>query len=96
MRAVIMAGGEGVRLRPYTRILPKPMLPLGNRPILAWLLDRLVAGGVTEVTLAVRYMGYVFRSYFGRREAGGGAGALRGGGRAAGDRRCPPAYSGPG
>lgn len=65
MRAVIMAGGEGVRLRPYTRILPKPMLPLGHRPILAWLLDRLVAGGVTEVTLAVRYLGYVFRSYFG-------------------------------
>ncbi len=65
MRAVIMAGGEGLRLRPYTRILPKPMLPLGNRPILAWLLDRLVAAGVTEVTLAVRYMGYVFRSYFG-------------------------------
>lgn len=65
MRAVIMAGGEGLRLRPYTRILPKPMLPLGHRPILAWLLDRLVAGGVTEVTLAVRYMGYVFRSYFG-------------------------------
>lgn len=65
MRAVIMAGGKGVRLRPYTEVLPKPMLPLGERPILAWLLDRLAAAGVTEVTLAVHYLDYVFRVFFG-------------------------------
>src|SRR5690606_41541087 len=62
MRAVIMAGGEGLLLRPYTRILPKPMLPLGHRPILAWLMGRLVAGGVTEVPLALRELGYRVRS----------------------------------
>lgn len=65
MKAVIMAGGKEVRLQPYTLILPKPMLPLGDRPILAWLLGRLVGAGVTNVTLAVHYLDYVFRSCFG-------------------------------
>lgn len=66
MRALIMAGGRGVRLHPYTLVLPKPMLPLGDRPILAWLLERLVAHGVTDMTLAIGYMEYVFRAYFGK------------------------------
>lgn len=65
MQAVIMAGGKGVRLQPYTRILPKPMLPLGDRPILEWLIRRLKAAGVTDVTLAVRHLGYVIRAFFG-------------------------------
>jgi NDP-sugar pyrophosphorylase family protein len=68
MRAAIMAGGNGIRLRPYTQVLPKPMLPLGERPILAWLIDRLVRAGVTEIDLAVRHLQYVFASYFGNGE----------------------------
>ncbi|MFZ5823272.1 MAG: sugar phosphate nucleotidyltransferase [Bacillota bacterium] len=90
MRAVVMAGGKGIRLQPYTRILPKPMLPLGEYPILAWLLLALGAAGITDITLAVHHKGYVFRSYFGdgrrfgvrirylqEKEPQGTAGALR-------------------
>lgn len=69
MRAVIMAGGKGIRLLPYTQVLPKPMLPLGDRPILAWLIEALAAAGVTDLSLAIRHMGYVFQSYFGDGQA---------------------------
>lgn len=54
-QAVVLAGGEGKRLRPYTRILPKPLLPVGNTPILEVLLRQLGAAGITEIILAVGY-----------------------------------------
>ena len=46
MRAVILAGGLGMRLRPYTTVLPKPLVPVGDRPILEHILHRLSACGV--------------------------------------------------
>lgn len=55
-RAVILAGGQGTRLRPYTAVLPKPLLPIGDRPILDIVLRQLRAAGFERVTVATGYM----------------------------------------
>src|SRR5215210_7446476 len=55
MRAVVLVGGVGSRLRPLTYTVPKPMLPVGHRPIIERLVDNLVRGGVTDVTLALGF-----------------------------------------
>lgn len=64
MRAVILAGGLGMRLRPYTMILPKPLVPIGERPILELIIRRLAAAGVTKVDLCVGHLGDLIRVYF--------------------------------
>jgi NDP-sugar pyrophosphorylase family protein len=64
MRAVILAGGLGMRLRPYTTILPKPLVPVGDRPILEHILRRLSACGVQEVDLCVGHLGDLIQVYF--------------------------------
>ena len=53
-RAVVLAGGRGRRLAPYTTVLPKPLMPVGDRSILDIVLRRLGAAGFDDVTLAVR------------------------------------------
>jgi mannose-1-phosphate guanylyltransferase len=55
MRAVVLVGGFGTRLRPLTTTVPKPMLPVGHRPIIERLVANLARGGVTEVTLALGF-----------------------------------------
>jgi len=55
MRAVVLVGGFGTRLRPLTNTVPKPMLPVGHQPMIARLVDRLGRGGVTEVVLALGF-----------------------------------------
>ncbi|CAN5555505.1 NDP-sugar synthase [soil metagenome] len=55
MRAVVLVGGRGTRLRPLTDHVPKPMLPIGHRPMIARLVDRLALAGVREVTLALGF-----------------------------------------
>ena len=55
MRAVVLVGGFGTRLRPLTDSMPQPMLPVGHRPMIARLVDRLARGGVTEVVLALGF-----------------------------------------
>lgn len=64
MRAVVLAGGLGMRLRPYTTILPKPLVPIGDRPILEHILRRLAACGVTTVDLCVGHLGELIQVYF--------------------------------
>ena len=64
MRAVILAGGLGMRLRPYTAVLPKPLVPVGERPILEHILRRLHACGVRRVDLCVGHLGDVIQAYF--------------------------------
>ena len=63
MRAVILAGGLGMRLRPYTTILPKPLLPIGDRPVIEHILRQLAAFGVERVDLAVAHLGELIRVY---------------------------------
>jgi NDP-sugar pyrophosphorylase family protein len=64
MRAVILAGGLGLRLRPYTTILPKPLVPVGDRPILAHILRRLHRSGVRLADLCVGHLGELIQLYF--------------------------------
>jgi len=65
MRAIILAGGKGTRLRPYTTVLPKPLMPIGDMPILEVVLRQLKAAGITHVTMAVGYLGELLQTFFG-------------------------------
>jgi NDP-sugar pyrophosphorylase family protein len=65
MRAVILAGGKGQRLRPYTTVLPKPLMPIGDMPILEVVLRQLKAAGITRVTMAVGYLAELLQAFFG-------------------------------
>lgn len=64
MQALILAGGKGTRLRPYTVVLPKPMMPVGDYPILEIILRQLRARGVSEVILAVGHLAQLFQAFF--------------------------------
>lgn len=66
MHAVILAGGKGVRLRPYTTTLPKPLMPIGDKhAILEIVLDQLAGCGFTSVTLAINHLGPLIRAFVG-------------------------------
>ena len=65
MQAVILAGGKGRRLRPYTTILPKPMMPVGEKPILGIIIERLAESGITDIIITVGYLAGIIRAYFG-------------------------------
>lgn len=65
MRAVVMAGGAGSRLRPLTIGRPKPMVPIVNKPCMAHILDLLKRHGITEVVVTVQYLADVIQDYFG-------------------------------
>jgi mannose-1-phosphate guanylyltransferase len=64
MFAVVLVGGFGTRLRPLTNHVPKPMLPIGNVPMVVRLAERLAAGGVTDIVLALGFQPDAFRSAF--------------------------------
>ena len=64
MKAVILAGGKGTRLAPYTKILPKPLMPIGDMPILEVLLQQLKNAGVKDIVLTVGNMAALLRTYF--------------------------------
>lgn len=63
MRAVILAGGLGMRLRPYTAVLPKPLLPVGDRPVIEHILRRLITSGVRQFDFCVAHLGELIRVY---------------------------------
>lgn len=63
MRAAILAGGLGTRLAPYTTVLPKPLVPVGERPILELIIRQLAAAGFTRVDLCVAHLGELIRAY---------------------------------
>ena len=64
-RAIVLAGGRGTRLAPYTTVLPKPLMPIGDMPILEILLRQLRRAGVRRVTLAVGHLAALLEAYFG-------------------------------
>ena len=64
MKAVVLAGGKGRRLAPYTQIIPKPLMPIGDKPILEILLRQMKRAGIRRVTLTVGYLGDLLRVFF--------------------------------
>ncbi len=62
---VILAGGKGSRLKPYTTVLPKPLIPVCDIPILEVVIHQLASEGFTRIILAVNYLEALLRSYFG-------------------------------
>ena len=65
MKAVVLCGGKGTRLRPYTHTIPKPMLLLGRKPILEYTIDHLRGDGFRQIVLAVGHMREQIMDYFG-------------------------------
>ena len=64
MQAIILAGGKGRRLEPYTTVLPKPLMPIGDHPILDIILRQLKRAGINEIILAVGHMSHLFQAFF--------------------------------
>ena len=64
-QAVIMAGGKGTRLYPYSALLPKPLMPLGDMPILELLLRQMQQAGITDVLVAVNHLRHLIEAFFG-------------------------------
>ncbi|BAO56738.1 nucleotidyltransferase family protein [Nonlabens marinus] len=65
LECMIMAGGRGKRLSPLTDSIPKPMLPLGDKPIIEYNIDRLIAFGIKKIYISVKYLGEQIEDYFG-------------------------------
>lgn len=65
MRAVVLAGGKGTRLAPYTTVFPKPLMPIDGMPILEVVIRQLRAHGFDRITLAVGYLASLIEAYFG-------------------------------
>ena len=64
-RAIILAGGKGSRLRPYTIVLPKPLMPIGDFPILEVVVRQLVRDGFEHISMAVNHQASLIRAFFG-------------------------------
>jgi NDP-sugar pyrophosphorylase family protein len=69
VRAAILAGGRGTRLAPYTTVLPKPLVPVGERPILELIIHQLARAGFNRLDLCVGHLGGLIRAYFDEGEA---------------------------
>ena len=65
INAVVMAGGFGTRLRPLTNNTPKPMLPVGDRPMLEWTIEQLRKTGIQQISLTTHFMPEAISYYFG-------------------------------
>ena len=65
MQAIILAGGRGTRLRPYTTVLPKPLMPVGDYPILEIVIRQLHKSGFRQILMAVGYLGELLEAYLG-------------------------------
>jgi len=68
MRAIILAGGKGTRLKPYTTVLPKPLLPIDNMCILEIVIRQLKSHGFTHITLTVNHLAEIIMAFFGNGE----------------------------
>jgi NDP-sugar pyrophosphorylase family protein len=64
MKAVILAGGKGTRLAPYTSVLPKPLMPIGDRAILEIVVEQLDKAGFDDITLSVGYLSHLIQAVF--------------------------------
>lgn len=72
MRAIILAGGKGTRLRPYTTLLPKPLVPIGNqKAVIEIIIEQLVRAGANHITVAVNHLANLVISFIGNGERWG-------------------------
>lgn len=71
VQAVVLAGGKGTRLAPYTSVLPKPLMPIGDRSILELVLGQLTSCGIEKVTLCVGYLAHLIEAVIGDRSPDG-------------------------
>jgi NDP-mannose synthase len=69
MRAIILAGGKGTRLKPFTVNFPKPLLPLGDTPVVEVLIQRLLKYGVSDVTLTLGHLAELIKAYFSQQKS---------------------------
>lgn len=67
LRAIILAGGKGTRLLPFTVNFPKPLVPLGDTPVLEVLISRLIRFGITDITLTLGHLAELVKAYFDHR-----------------------------
>jgi NDP-sugar pyrophosphorylase family protein len=65
MKAVILAGGKGTRLRPYTTVFPKPLMPIGDKPILEIIICQLKSCGLGDIIITVGHLGELITNFFG-------------------------------
>jgi len=65
---VIMAGGKGTRLEPFTRVLPKPLIPVGDKPVIDHIINRFRVYGISEFYLTIHHMSKIMRAYFEEKE----------------------------
>jgi NDP-sugar pyrophosphorylase family protein len=61
MKAIILAGGLGTRLRPLTNTVPKPLLPIKGKPAMEWAIENLKKHGITEIVLAISFFADKFK-----------------------------------
>lgn len=64
MKAVILAGGRGTRLAPYTSVFPKPLVPIGQRPVIDIIINQLAGNGFSDVVLTTGYLAELIEAYF--------------------------------
>ena len=64
-RAIILAGGKGTRLKPYTMAIPKPLVPIGDMPILEIIIRQLLKHGFNHITISVNHMAEIIKAFFG-------------------------------
>jgi NDP-sugar pyrophosphorylase family protein len=64
-RAIILAGGKGTRLKPYTLSMPKPLVPIGERPILEIIISQLIENGFNHITITINYLADIIKAIFG-------------------------------
>ena len=64
-RAIILAGGKGTRLKPYTAVFPKPLVPVGEVPILEVIIRQLATNGFTHITIALNHLAEIIKAFFG-------------------------------
>ena len=72
MQAIILAGGQGTRLRPYTTLLPKPLMPIGDMPIIEVIIRQLRRAGFEDLVVATGYLGNLIQAFFGDGQRFGG------------------------
>lgn len=65
MKAVVMAGGFGTRIQPLTSSMPKPMIPVMNKPMMEYIIDSLKDAGIVEIVVLLYFKPEVIKSYFG-------------------------------